>query len=180
MVTRGAVPVVLDLKCVSGACETVIPVVSPPPAPQPPDSLICCSLGSGSAFAFPFGTMVMLMLLTWGPQLEEVTSEAWVSSSNVDSQPRDSGGSDLEGLAWQGFNMLQAGQPPVCMKLWLLAKRIVISRFLFSFFAHALGFVLFLIAYYSNSLLEPRLVNKCLFLCLMTTYISASANRTEA
>lgn len=85
MVTRGAVPVVLHLKCVSGACETLIPVVSPPPAPLPPDSLICCSLGSGSAFAFPFGTVVMLMLLTWGPQLEEVTSEAWMTSSNADS-----------------------------------------------------------------------------------------------
>ena len=42
-------------------------------------------MGSGSAFALPFGTVVMLMLLTWGPQLEEVTSEAWMTSSNVDS-----------------------------------------------------------------------------------------------
>ena len=59
-----------------------------PPYPLPPDSLICCSLGSGSALAFPLGTLVMLMLLTWGPQLEEVTSEAWMRRSNVHSWPR--------------------------------------------------------------------------------------------
>ena len=88
MVTRGVVPLVLDLKGVSGACETLIPVVSPPPYPLPPDSLICCSLGSGSALAFPLGTLVMLMLLTWGPQLKEVTSEAWMRRSNVHSWPR--------------------------------------------------------------------------------------------
>lgn len=36
MVTRGVVPLVLDLKWVSGACETPIPVVSPHPAPPTP------------------------------------------------------------------------------------------------------------------------------------------------